>query len=466
MQWRLAILSLVLFVRSAAAQDFSWPTGAHGGSSSAGTAGQDEFYTQADGAFPQESHNPDADEQTRLVVEWGKVSMGYVDYANSVTKSDQHWLTWKDDNSLRPDRMLSLRGRLLIESADRKRRQPIDWVQGVRVIVSRLPEKKHDWSSRQEMHDTVWGDFVIWEKGEFLASVSPGEVCRSVGKDARFQVALSLGEKRGASITWKNTVAVLPQSVAMLTIPGPPAIAETMQIINGAPSYVQNDFNPAKLVRAVNHLVPMGKEKAIRQLRAFLRIARDSTNETVRYDENIDTSDRTCVFLIVRLLFECAEPTGKLPDIMTVPFVPSPADEDRKYWPLHPVFLQDDVPFFLVNGGMGGGMPDQPERHVDWAKKYGRIRSRPLRPLDNPMLAAERLVALPQTKRLYKDQDFKDLLYRQAWNIIEDVDPKIPKPKPIPPANIFDEPDWDARMKAASRFEIHWNEAAQKYIMN
>ena len=48
-------------------------------------------------------------------------------------------------------------------------------------------------------------------------------------------------------------------------------------------------------------------------------------------------------------------------------------------------------------------MPDQPERHVDWAEKHGQIRSKPLRPLDNPMIAAGRLVALPQTKRLYKD---------------------------------------------------------------
>jgi hypothetical protein len=174
------------------------------------------------------------------------------------------------------------------------------------------------------------------------------------------------------------------------------------------------------------------------------------------------------VFLIVRLLFECAEPSEKLPDILTVPFVPSPTDKDRKFWPLHPVYLQDDVPFFLVYGGAMGGLPDQPERHVDWAEKYGKIRNKPLRPLDNPMTAAGRLVALPQTKRLYKDkigEDFKGMLYRQAWNVIEDVDPRIPKPKPVPPANTWDEPDWDARVKAASKFKIFWSEAGQKYIM-
>jgi hypothetical protein len=320
------------------------------------------------------------------------------------------------------------------------------------------------------MHEAAWGDFAIQEKGEFLAYVSPGEVRRSVGKDMRFQVALSLGDKQGATITWKNTVPVLPQSVAILTIPGPPPVSRTMQIINGAPSYSQNDFNPAKLVRAVNHLMPMGKDKAIRELRAFLKIARDSTNETVRCDEDIDTSDGTCVFLIVRLLFEPAEPNRELPHIATIPFTPIVDSKDKNKWPLYPLYLQDDVPFFLVYGGASSGMPDLPDRHVDWAEKHGKIRRKLLRPLDNPMLAAARLAALPQTERLYKrPRNYynysKNIPYRQAWNAIEDADPKLPKPRPPRPANTGEDPDWDARVKAAVKIDIHWSEAEQRYLV-
>ena len=38
-------------------------------------------------------------------------------------------------------------------------------------------------------------------------------------------------------------------------------------------------------------------------------------------------------------------------------------------------------------------------------------------------------MALPQTKRLYQDETDYDKAtpYRQAWNIIEDADPKLPK---------------------------------------
>ena len=360
---------------------------------------------------------------------------------------------------------------MLIESADHKHRRPIDWAQYVRVVVSRLPERKHDWSRRQKDGDAVWDDSVTTGKGEFMVRISPGEVCRRVGKDARFQVALAIDQDTGDGLE-ESDVPVLPQSVAMLKIPGPPAISKTMQIINGAPSYDQNDFNPAKLVRAVNYLMPMGKKKAIRELRTFLEIARDTVNETVRRDEDIDTSDRTCVFLIVHLLFESADPKEQLPDIRTVPFIPIPNEKDKKHWPLHPLGLQDDVPFFLVDGGGSNGMPDQPERHVDWAEKYGRIRTKLLRPIDNPMTAAERLVALPQTKRLYKGrigETFKALLYRQAWNIIKDVHPRILKAKPVPSPdedeNEYGDRYWDTRAKAAAKFKIHWDEAAQRYIM-
>ncbi len=460
----LVTVLIALSYANAFAEDFSWPTGTHGTSYYGGTTGQDEFHTETDGTYPKGNHNPDVNDQKRLIVEWGKVSMGYVDYANDVLKGDQYWRTWKDDNSLRPRRKLSIRGRVWIQSLDHRTRKPIDWLQGVRVIVSRLPNTKHDWSRRQEIHEAAWGDCVIWSKGEFLVQLSPSAVERPVGKDSLFQVALSFGKKEGTGISWQNTVGVLPQSVAMLKIPGPPEIGKTTQIINGAPSYSQLSFNPAKLVRAVNHLAAMGKERAIGELCAFLKIARNSY-ETRRIDENIDTSDKTCLFLIVHLLFESAEPGEKLPEIGTIPFAPYPDEKDRKAWPLFPIYLQDNIPFFLPCYGDMGGLPDRPEQHVAWAAQHGRIRSKPLRPFDNPMIAAGRLIALPQTPRLYKHENFKQILCRQAWNIVEDADPRLPKPKPIPPANTFEEVNWDARLKASSRLNIRWNQAEQRYIM-
>lgn len=439
-----------------------------------GGIGGGDYSLQPPPGIPIKFHNPNAKERSRLVVEWGKPSMGYAARRAVLDIKDYKYLeNWKDDSSLRPDRKLSLRGRLMIKSDDGKSRKPIDWIQGVRVIVSRSPEKKFDWSHRVDMDDAVWEDTIIWNKGEFFVSISPGEIRRAIGKTVRFQVALSLSKTEDHTIMFGTTELLLPQSVAMVKIPGPPAISKTMQIINGAPSCApnefNNEFNAAKLVRAVNHLMPMGKDEVIRELRAFLKIARDSDCrfETGRRDEDIDTSDRTCLFLIVRLLFEnekSKNPFTSQSDFPKLLLTPFPDEKDRKHWPLYPLCLQDDVPFYL---------PDDRGRHravpgefIDWAEKYGRIRSKPLRPIDNPMIATERLIALPQTKRLYgPDFDYKDNLYEQAWNIIEEVNPGISKSNSIPPANTFGEPDWDARVKAASKLKIHWSVEKQKYIM-
>ena len=95
------------------------------------------------------------------------------------------------------------------------------------------------------------------------------------------------------------------------------------------------------------------------------------------------------------------------------------------------------------------------------------LETGPLRPLDNPILAAQRLIALRQTSRLYVGEahDFADMLYQQAWNAIEEADPRVPKPKPFPVANQWEIPDWEARLQAASRLKIRWGEAANRYVI-
>lgn len=420
----------------------------------------EDYYFEVVDSNPKENLNPDAALKKRLVVEWGKVSMGYMDDEADAT-------VWKDDDSFRPDRLLSFRGRLLVESDDGKSRKPIHWLQGVRVVVSRQPDKRHDWSQRHDDADAAWNCAVIRENGEFQVTVSPGDLHRSVGQGRRFQVGLSLGRKSGWQIAWKNTDAVLPQSVTMLTVPGPPTISKTMQIINGAPCHNQLHFNSAKLVRAVNHLAALGKTDAIQELRQFLKMARDSHHDPLgRVEENIDTSDNTSVFLIVRLLFEPAKPGDELPPILTIPFAPIPPVADRALWPLHPLALQNDVPFLLVVDGAMGGQPQPPGEHVDWAEQHGRIRSTPLRPMDNPMIAAERLHALPQTTRLFSDKFHeydKDMLYQQAWNILEDACPDLFRSPPVRDDDCTSMPDWDQRLKHARQHTLRWNEREQRY---
>jgi hypothetical protein len=134
----------------------------------------------------------------------------------------------------------------------------------------------------------------------------------------------------------------------MIEVPGPRPISPILQAINGAPSVDGERFNPVMLVRAVNRLHALGKEKAIKEMREYLKIAGD-WDRAERDPANIDTSDYQCLFLIIRLLFRPADPTQKRPDMWIGNFVPSPPIGDLA-WPLFPLELQDDVPFLVTSG--------------------------------------------------------------------------------------------------------------------
>jgi hypothetical protein len=191
----------------------------------------------------------------------------------------------------------------------------------------------------------------------------------------------------------------------------------TMQAINGAPSVTPWGWNPVMLVRAVNHLQSLGKQKAIAELREFLKIARDSFRAN-RDPADIDTSDEQCVFLIVRLLFELEVTSGTLPDLYIGAMWLRPEKTDSSFWPLYPLALQDDVPFLLIDGVLLSGYPQHPSSHVDWAEKHGKLRAQPLRPADDPIAAVDKLIAQPQTGRLCGSDSFKIMLRYEAWQAI------------------------------------------------
>jgi hypothetical protein len=121
MRWNSAIQMLAAFLVFAIVPEVSWGNNNLGTSEGGGSIGEDEYQYVTDDSFPDEDISLEANEQNRLIFEWGKVSMGYIDY-------DADVITWKDDCSLRPDRQLAIRGRLMIESADGKNRQPVNWI--------------------------------------------------------------------------------------------------------------------------------------------------------------------------------------------------------------------------------------------------------------------------------------------------------------------------------------------------
>ncbi len=147
-----------------------------------------------------------------------------------------------------------------------------------------------------------------------------------------------------------------------------------LRLIDTAPSYnTGSHYNPRLVIQIVNALQPLGKQKALAAIGEYLRVASDF------FDHG-----RAGVFLVLRVLFDVPADPGHMPRMVVgAPWPAGPKDPKRL--PRFPVLLVDDVPLLLVSGYMLGGKAEEPERHLDYFKAHGQLRSKPLTPGNDPL---------------------------------------------------------------------------------
>ena len=96
-------------------------------------------------------------------------------------------------------------------------------------------------------------------------------------------------------------------------------------------------YNPRSVIRSVNALQPLGKEKALAAVAEYLRVSPGS----------FDTHAVDVMFLVLRTLFEIPNPLGHMPVMLVGE--PSPMEpEDRTKIPRFPIYIQDDIPFLIL----------------------------------------------------------------------------------------------------------------------
>lgn len=163
-------------------------------------------------------------------------------------------------------------------------------------------------------------------------------------------------------------------------------LRELLRVLDRAPSYNSGvHYDPLAIVRAVNALHPLGKSKAVAAIAEYLRVS-----------SWLDDPGREGVFLVLRSLFQVPTAPGHMPTMMVG--APSPAGpKDPKVLPRFPLVLIDDVPLLLVTGYMLAGRAEPPEWHLAKFRKLGVLRAKPLRPTDDPVALADRLVGSPST---------------------------------------------------------------------
>lgn len=356
-------------------------------------------------------------------------------------------------------RCLKVRGRLAVVDGDKLR--PVDWFQGITVLLNVGPEPQVDWSKGFDADMTADNHVLLRPDGTFTVAISLSQAPRFAGKERRCQAGVILGKPNGRRMIYKFGGIPLAASITTLTLPPAPELDPILQLINAASRWPKRCADATAIIKAVNGLQPLGKQEALDSLRRYVAIAPDGffDNDRVAFDPaNIDQGNHRVAFWIIRLLFEPAQAGTRIPQPMIGAAVPHRPKADDGLWPLFPIELVDDVPFMIAEGWNLGGHPQHPSAHIAWAERYGVIRDAPLRPADDPLAAADRLLSLPKSQRLIVRTDH---IRNQTWQFVANV---LSMPdRDQRRFNEVTDNQWDNLRRTAAENHIHWDEKSQRY---
>jgi hypothetical protein len=361
--------------------------------------------------------------------------------------------------------MCTVRGRLLVPSAAENEMRPVDWFQGVAVYMGIAPATRPEWKKGMNESDTVANMDVVKKSGEFELRFDLRETQYNRKFDQQFQFGAALAMhtargKTGQRVVWNSRTPAIPSSVQMLQVPAAPLLSHELELViraAGWPFSSTRKSNPSgvDLIRAVNALQKLGKEQTLATLEEYVEL----TDSAAYQDYG---SDQEIVFWIIRLLFEPIQPGDRIPAPAIAVVLEDSQFADAMKWPLNPLEVVDGVSFMVGHQIAMGGMPEHPSSHIDWARRQGVIREKPLSPTANPLQAAEAILASRRFKSLDKFSREKVVvsLRLQAHAMVSGHVQPIRK-------NEFEKIDderWKACLEESTRLGIHWDVQLEKFV--
>jgi hypothetical protein len=159
-------------------------------------------------------------------------------------------------------------------------------------------------------------------------------------------------------------------------------LRQILTLLDRAPQASGRTYAPLEMIKIVNSLVALGKERALAAMSEYLRVAPQWPREP------------DGIWLVLRVLFEIPSRPGYLPE----PLLGSPwpaVPKDPKILPRFPMAVIDDVPLLLVSDyavlGAGSVPPD-----LEYFRKHCHARTKPLRPTNQPFVVLPKLMESTQ----------------------------------------------------------------------
>lgn len=224
--------------------------------------------------------------------------------------------------------------------------------------------------------------------------------------------------------------------------------------------------NPVTLIRAVNALLPLGRKHAMELLRAFCRFFEQREEYEFEPDANK-------AMHVARLLFVNKDGTGltRAPGIGSFMVV---TRDESKEWPLFPLQVSGDVPFEVSVGLMLMGFPESASSYLAYIDECCDLRPLPLRPADNPCLAADDLLG----SAAWKDIRFSGDEPGHHWTLSESWLATVVRRQALcAVADIFEPQEdiqaalsnhsqnaWADLLKRVEELKPRWDVEKQKYV--
>lgn len=204
-------------------------------------------------------------------------------------------------------------------------------------------------------------------------------------------------------------------------------------------------FDPRPLIRAVNALQSLGREKALAVVGEYLRVTMDTCCEPQYWCG--DGSQR--LYPVMNLLFEA----------------PDAPDFDIHFIP---ILVQDDVPILMwFSAGVGGALGFPPEA-LDHYRKHGTFRARPLTPPERPLDIVAYLDATRGWERVGTTIPNETKRLAAMNQLLRLIEPVYPTEADRNGNRIAPGEDLDARwrriLEEVARLPIRWDARRQTYI--
>ena len=119
-------------------------------------------------------------------------------------------------------RCIRVCGRLLVDADGGLR--PVEWLQGVRILVAREPNAETDWSTGHDRSSTAWHDGFVDAAGRFGVGFETSELVRLVVAGGEVQVGLALAGHREGEVEFSKTTHPLAGSVTQVAYLGVPEL--------------------------------------------------------------------------------------------------------------------------------------------------------------------------------------------------------------------------------------------------